>query len=341
MKTILMYTPNSLDGVSLYRHYGPMLELERKGHVRLISMPDDSKQITNWQYFKKVDALFISRPARNFEFYLIKEAQKHGVPVWVDVDDNLFLVPDENDSFEYYSSEEAQTYLTFALKAADVVTVATQPLQLWLGSHFKISALVVPNALDDVWVSRKRPFKKTRTVCWRGSKSHLSDLLFFESEIVELIDRNPDLQWKFYGMNPFFIARRFPKPPVKWFKLKNYVDFMQDLLDAEAFMNFVPLIPSEFNRTRSHNAWLETTLAGMVCLSPDWGDWHRKGIYNYLDRADFYKRFEALINEPESSLQNSHDRSWEQIQDLYLLSKVNRQRLEIINNLGRENGQKR
>jgi len=333
MKTVLMFSPGDLDAISLYRHWGPMLELEKQGIVRLVAMSHDSKQINNWQYYKKCDFAFISRPATNHDFFFIKECEKNGLPLWVDMDDNLFLIPDDLDAFDHFGSEQAQTYTLFALKVASKITVATKALQTFLKEQFGLESEIIPNALDDRWVVMKKPFIKGDKVIWRGSKSQLANLLYFENEIRTIIEERPKLQFNFMGLNPWFITRRIKRSDqtgVTWTKGQTPIDFMISLLDGGGTFNFVVLLRSIFNETRSNNAWIESTVAGMVTLAPDWGEWKRPGIFNYSSKSDFVSKFIDLVNTPELKLKQHHDESWAYIRKNLLLSIVNEQRISII-----------
>lgn len=339
MKTILMFSPNDLDGVSLYRHWGPMLELERKGHVRLVSMSSDSKQITNWQYYKKADMAFIHRPTKNHDFYFIKECQKHGLPVWVDIDDNFFRITDDNDAFQYYSSKEAHEFMVFSIKAADRVTVATRRFQTFLRENFQIEAGLIPNALDDAFLRHKKNFGSNNKVLWRGSRSHLSDLLYFEAPIIDIIRKKEyEFDWIFLGMNPFFISRKMKAPPISWHASMNYIDYMIKMTELNASFNFVPLLDCEFSRTRSVNGWMESTLAGGVTLAPNWDEWTEypgMTYYETMDRANFYDQMDNLLSMRKSLLKDMHESAWNYIIDNLLLSKVNQQRLDLIMEIAR------
>lgn len=338
MKTILMFSPNDLDGVSLYRHWGPLLQLERMGYVRLIAMPSDSKQLTNWQYYKKSDLAFIHRPTKNHDFYFIKECEKHGLPVWVDIDDNFFRITDDNDAFHYYSTEEAQKYMVYALKAANRVTVATKRFQTFLRENFQLEAGLIPNALDDAFIKHKRDFNGNNKILWRGSRSHLADLLYFQSPICNSIKKRiNDFDWYFMGMNPFFISRQMKKPPMIWHASMNYIDYMIKVSEINPSFNFVPLLDCEFNRTRSVNSWMEGTLAGSVSLAPNWEEWQYPGMVHYktMDWDDFEGKLDDLLSAQKSVLKEMHDNAWEYIVDNLLLSNVNKMRLELINETSR------
>ena len=333
MKTVLMSSPNALDGVSLYRHWGPMLNLEKDGHVRLVSMPGDSKELSNWTYYKKCEFAFISRPYRNYDYFFIKECQKYGLPIWIDIDDNLFAIPDDNDAYELFSSDDAQKYLIFALKSANHVTVATQKLKDFLWNRLQVQSQVIENALDDFWLTHKRPFQKNKNILWRGSKSHLADLLYYENELLEVISKNLDHDWLFMGMNPFFLRRRFKDAPIRWSRTMNFIDFIHEMIKFGPTFHFISMIDQEFNRTRSCNGWVENTLAGGVTFSPNWDEWEKPGIIHYSSPKNFSERFLQFIHFSEKELKSKHDISWEYIRDNLLLSKINQKRLEIINNL--------
>lgn len=335
MKTCLMFSPNDLDGVSIYRHWGPMLDLEKQGHVKLIAMPESSLQLTNWQYYEKCDFAFISRPAKNRDYYFIKECEKYGLPIWVDVDDNIFCVTDDNQAYDYYSSEESQKFALFGLKSAKILTVATNRLRSFLKENFALDSTLIPNAIHDrFWKMRRRINYNNNKILWRGSASKMADLLYFERELIQLNIMHSEREWHFMGLNPYFISRKIKDHKIKQYKAQNYIDYMHEIINLNPSHSFVAMIDSEFNRTRSSNAWVESTLAGAVTLAPSWPEWQRPGIFNYSgSRESFSDTFKEFLNLKPSDISTLHEQSLEQIKNNYLLSITNQLRLDIINKL--------
>lgn len=331
MKTILMKSPDATDGVSIYRQWGPMRDLENQGHCVLRNMPDEPKHVTNWTLYRGADLLMISRPASAHDLYVAIEAKKHHLPIWVDIDDNLFVIPDDNPSFGYFN-EDAKKNASQVLQMADVITCATVHLKQFIKDNLKRDAIIVPNAQQEVHFKHRRQFQRTKNILWRGSPSHQADMLYYQNELVKLVEKYMDHEWTFMGMNPFFVSRYIKNAPVQWAKSINFIDFMPQINKLSPTFNFHTMVDCEFSRTRSNNGWQETTLAGAVTIAPDWPEWRRKGIHNYKDETDFKDRFCELLEMSDHDLKHLHAQSLQYVSD-NLLPKINLKRLEIINNL--------
>lgn len=321
MKTILMITPNATDGVSLYRHWGPMLALEKQGHVRLVSMPDDPKQISNWQYYKKCDLAFFHRPVRISDEAVFKECEKHGLPTWVDIDDNVWSISGSNDAFDFYNPM-ALTILGKILQRATVTTVATRPLQSFLRGKLGVEARLVKNALDDNLLRYKKPFKPSQTILWRGSKSGQEAFAYYRESLRGLEPRLIVL-----GIDPFFIV-----PEIKWVKSQNFIDYINTLSKINSPFSFMTHLATEFDETKSCNGWLEVTLTGGVCLMPQYDDWDGCPGFHYLpgNTESFKYRLDQMLKSSDQKLKELHEISFALIKENHLLSSVNLERLKII-----------
>lgn len=334
MKTILMRTPNALDGVSLYRHWGPILALEKEGLVRPISMNSDS-EITHWHYYKKSHLAFVNRPTRVFDEAFIFECMKHSVPVWIDIDDNVFKIPPENEAAQYFNPN-ALKILFESLSRARVVTVATGEMKSFLqdlgGPQLK--PILIPNALDDSLLKYGKSFSGNRKIIWRGSKAGERALRLYSKVISDTINDWPEAHWKFMGLNPYWIsALGVPesKPSV------NYIDYILELSNFNASFSFMTHTGSDFDRAKSTNGWIESTLTGSVCLVPDFGDWSALGdmVFKYKvgDEESFYYNFNKMLKTSHDKLREKCHNSLVYITKNLLLSNINQKRMEIINNL--------
>lgn len=330
MKTILMVSPNAMDGVSLYRHSGPMTELERQGHVRLIYMNSDKPQeITHWQLYRKVDLCFLNRSSRLDDEAIIKECLKYNIPMWQDLDDNVFELPDDNPAKSWYTGK-ALEILKFGLLSAKKVTVATPRLKTYLETKDTKSE-VIPNALFDQDLHLREEFSFNKRVVWRGSDAGKKDLFYYTK-------RN-QISAHYMGVNPFWLDVKY-----SYAKPSNYIDYLKDLSMINPSFMFFTHLDGEFHATKSHNGWLEGTLCGAVCLVPNLGDWvglSDEMVFKYtpMNEGSFFNSFKKMTESSENKLKEMNNNSWNYIVNNLLLSHINQKRLKIIEDL--TNGQKR
>jgi hypothetical protein len=92
----------------------------------------------------------------------------------------------------------------------------------------------------------------------------------------------------------------------------------------------VPLQNNSLNRGKSNISWLEGTMAGAACVCPDY--FNDAISVEYDSVKSFEDRLRVLIEDKEvrSSL---YYRSVSKIEEKYLLSNVNKQRIQLIKNL--------
>lgn len=328
MKKILMRTPNARDGVSLYRHWGPMLDLEKRDYVKLITMNNDS-EITHDHYYKKSHLAFVNRPAKIYDQAFVEECEKHDIPIWIDIDDNVFELPTNNNAYDYFN-ETAKKILLFCLRRAKIVTVATHPLQDYLRRMFQIDSRIIPNALDDSLLKYKKEFRRNNKILWRGSKEGERALRHYSEELI-ILNEDIKMDWHFWGLNPYWL-NFMPK----WSNPINYIDYIRRMSQLNPSICFMTHLNTEFDRTKSTNGWLETTLSGSVCLVPDFGDWNKlETVFNHEieNCSEFYDKFLYMIEAKDDELYEKWSNSMKFIENNLLLSIINEERLKIINSL--------
>lgn len=329
MKKILIYSPNPIDGVSFYRQWGPMSAM--RSEYSLFAFPNDPRELQLWTWYKGYDLAFMSRPHRPTCLYFVQECKKWGIPVWIDYDDALLQIPDDNPVAKTFQGD-AVKYTTEALKAADVVSTASTLQKKWFEDKLGLKNVVfIPNAVDDAFLKYKMPHMKSNKILWRGSDSHLRDLLEFSEDLTGIIGRH-DYKWLFFGINPFFLINKQTESKINWHPTINQIDFIREICAYNARFQVVPLVDHFFNRVKSNLAWLDGTLAGSVCIVPKWEAWDVPGVIYYSDNSIRFALAQAF-SKLDSELEAMHVDAWTFIKDNLLLSKVNNLRREIIANL--------
>jgi hypothetical protein len=131
----------------------------------------------------------------------------------------------------------------------------------------------------------------------------------------------------FMGFSPWFLSETNNKGHIPSLDI---VPYMKTLFDMAPSCLHVPLHDNTFNRCKSNIAWIEASFAGTVSVVPAW--WNVPGALPYTDGASYYEAIKSVIKGEIDKVKMNAE-SWEFITDTLLLSKVNNERIQIINSL--------
>lgn len=312
MIKIGVLTSDPAGAVSFYRVTGPLNALAKE-HDNIMVVPLDK---VCWSTFSTLDALFMHRCVTKTDIDVMNMAKIGGIPIWVDYDDNFMVIPKDNPAYDQYSKiEDLEENMREVLKLADVVTCTTAAMRDALFRIYERDITILPNAFNEKFVKREvRP--RNKVILWRGSRTHLNDLVVGIDMVRKIYSDYPDHEWVFVGQDPWMYGHVLPQDKVfhvEGMETYKYHQFIQGL--APEFM-FVPLADNEFNRAKSNIAWMEGTWAGAKVYASDLPEFHVPGC-----------------GLPELGIEPDAEASWSYIQQNLLLSKVNEKRLEIIHRL--------
>lgn len=329
MKRILLATKNQNDTTAFLRAMGPFTEKSLRHLVLPITPPAGFNWVHDWTHFYDVDCVYIHRPYTVMDQYIMEKTKLLGVPLWVDHDDDLEHVPPQNPHHVHFKDTSV---IKLSFELADILTFGSDLYLDFVKETYHFEGLHIANALDDRLLKFKKPFGLYgKRVAWRGSESHMSDLLFFQDEINEVLERYQEkFCYHFFGINPFWLKARY-----SFQSQMNLFEYYQEITNYNAHVHWVPLEDNFFNRVKSNLSWLDATLAGSAVLAPNFPEFRHPGVslYEAGIKRDFYREFNGMFNRSIDELKRMHDFSWEYIRDTLLLSKVNQTRRDIINDL--------
>lgn len=329
MKTLLLNIPNSLDGTSLYRAYGPL------GHLanQLSEVKIMTSETFNWPVFSMVDGIFMQRPYSQNHFQIADMARCNNVPIWVDYDDDLFRVPISNPTHKTYGAQSTQKEIAKIIAMAEIVTVSTQQIKDNL-SRLNPNIHVVPNALNEKIFNKRPspPAARNPMMFWRGSPTHDKDLMYYTHEMAELAKKYPKFSWCFMGHPFWWTIEQMPTHNLILAEGVDPIEYFEVILKIAPAAVIVPLYDNDFNRTKSNIAWIEATYAGAVCIAPDWPEWQKPGVLLYDSTAEF-KRLCELVIQGEINIQEKVKESWDYIQSSLTLKQINPMREKVIREL--------
>lgn len=331
MTRILACVPLAYDATSYYRAYGVFPNL-RENYI-----PDLAWQNfigggkRTWAELLGFDILFMQRPAYPEWLKLAEYMKGLGKKIWIDHDDNLFELPPYNRVVDTYNPVVKKAMLDM-MKIADVVTVSTPALQKYFMENFALETIVIPNALNDILTPMNTEYNQPKAgerFCWRGSETHQADLMQHAEQLTDAINKRPNTFWDFMGYNPFFVTMHFPPDKWKYYLPEDIMVYTANLKAIKPQVVHVPLIEDGLNQAKSNIAWIEATVAGAVTIAPDWFEWQKPGVLNYKSAEEYGSLLMRPIDDAKERWQASRDYIMENL----LLTHVNKQRAEIIQNL--------
>ena len=296
-----------------------------------------------WTILSQVDIVFAERPFSQSDFEIIRMAKDFSVPVWVEVDDDFFTVPEYNPAASNFGKKDVQERHARCLALADVVTVTTQHLKEQL-SKFNKNIHVIPNAFNDFhWKFEFAPGSKN-LVGWRGSATHRNDVRRYLNSIAR-VQEETSFGWVFVGNDMWFAEERLPPGLNRFLAEMPTTHYWKAIKDFGVQFWHVPLLDNSFNRSKSNIAWIEATYAGAVCLCPDLPEWDNPGAILYEAEKDpqtrpfpqsaeaYESALAAMLGMSDNERKEALEASFEHIKQNLLLSKVNKQRVAIMEGL--------
>lgn len=349
MKKILFIAPITNDACSFYRTGGIAPDLCKKldADFNMISL---EKERLDWQKMLMYDLVMFQRPFSDTTVALMTYLKKLGIPMWVDFDDLTLAVPVSNPAYEVLS--QSRDNIIMIAKLADLVTVTTQSLAERLLEHLpgkEHSGIVnvVPNAFNDTIFKRNQHIPQVHavkdpgplympqtstTVLWRGSDTHVADLMDFSLQIGALMEAYPEWKWVFFGMLPWFLPVSVKNGGPIYIPPTDPLPYHEQLLRIKAPVIHVPLEDNVFNRAKSNIAFIEAAYAGSVCVAPDWEEWRKPGVLNYKDHNGYMTAISSVLD-GKVDIAEHVAASWDYITENLLLSKVNEKRAALVKKL--------
>jgi hypothetical protein len=310
---------------SFYRSTGITKDLQKKtGHN--ITTVTITQVDLDWSFINKFDLVLFQRPFTRVALSICAYIKECGIPLWIDWDDDLFHLNDDNPQFWTYNDPGIIDAMKGIISLADAVSVPTEYLRQVLNGLNK-NIFVIPNAFNDSLFTRQILPKRTNNVVWRGTNTHEKDLWLYSKEIDKCMSEHLDWRFIYQGYWPWFLS----KYDNSIFRdMEDVLLYHKHLFKTAPAVIQVPIEDNVFNRSKSPIAAIEGTYAGAVCIVPEW--WNFPGTLSYHDNKSYYEALRSVLaGEVDLTAQNLM--AWEFIQDCLTLSKVNIQRLELIDSL--------
>lgn len=344
MKNVLILCPQGASPVQIYRGIGVLEQLRKIDPQISVFHPIHNDP---WESLIHADVVYAMRTSNARDLAFLHTAQAMGIPVWYDADDDYFGVTPDSPVFAAYQNPTIQKAISQFLSLSDYVTVSTQDLKNKFEKYRDGKPIeVVNNALDDYIFRDGDIFpagQARQIIAWRGGATHQADLACFADQFWEFFDSPTAHEWKaqFIGFYPLIIEEGLDWCPKNYTARMlineydpRYYQYVRSLRDGvKPFAMAVPLRDNPFNRAKSNIAALEAVYAGAVPVVPNWEEWQFPGAIRYDKREDFGKCLLKISRMKESTRKEIWQENIKFIEEKYLLSKVNAQRVEIVNRL--------
>lgn len=220
-----------------------------------------------------------SRPSEVFK--MVSESATLAV---FEMDDDLFNIPEDNPSHEYYSRPAVLRQLEDNLAVANLVTVSTEYLGKRMSEYTDAPVVVLPNCVDTVRLSKRPESEGVVSVGWAGSGTHKADLEAAAVPLRRAVNK-AGVKFKLVGADYSQILRVTDTEYLGW---RDSVDEFYDLLDFD--IGVAPLVDNEFNRSKSALKALEYGARGIPTIASDvepYSKYIEHGVDGFLVQYDY------------------------------------------------------
>lgn len=303
---VFYWAASMVDGTWIYRVKMPMDELNRLGHEAWASTRMDARARD------EADVIVGQRICQELPSILWLEMAAHrtrtgtGPALVYEVDDDLFNVGPDNPLGQMYRDKRVRKVMFACIRAADAVTVSTEPLAQLL-RHHNPNVHVIPNAVRAEVLDVPAPARRGRDdgitrFGWQGSQTHAADWLEVKEPLAEVMRADPNIRMRFLGTaHPEGL-------PLD----RGRVDFRDWTTDLGEYyrrisrfdVTLAPLRDTVFNRSKSALRVQESLALGVPVIASDvvaYQDWVIDGKTGFLVRGPAEWR-DAMMNLTDPAL---------------------------------------
>ena len=220
--------------------------------------------------FKKKGDIWVIKYIENLNTanLLVWMRNKVKAKLVIDIDDNVWQIPE--DSIVLQSKEDIQAHAKRGLwtlelvKAADMVTVSTEPLRQLL-RPYNSNIEIVPNLIDPKdWKWKRKKHKKVR-IGWIYSHTHFPDVPVIKGALNKIKEKYGDkVEIVIFGSD----LQVFDFKPTHYWGVK-FQDYPKRLTEISLDISVCPLANNDFNKSKSNIKWMESSMSGAAVVASD------------------------------------------------------------------------
>jgi glycosyltransferase involved in cell wall biosynthesis len=277
-------------GCGFYRMRAPAYEIAKHGiditvadGIDVISEKKlDTGIITVSEVQTDADLIIVQRPLDNGLNSMIKQAQRQGIAVVVEMDDDFSTVHRKNLAYDQINGRKdfGVHWLEDSANVADHVSISTPRLAKF-ARHGRYSVLrnCVPDSIFDIDITVKSSQPGPR-IGWTGSvQTHPDDLQVTRGGVADVLTK------KGLGFNVIgdgkYVSRNLNLNKdtnvyaTGWVDIKDYYTYVSNFLD----IGIVPLELSPFNEAKSALKGLEYAALGIPYVASPTSEYLRMEAY--------------------------------------------------------------
>lgn len=270
-------------GCGTYRAYFPALHLQetKLAEVELCDQTEVAIKGGLRGIDFEFDAFVLQRAIGGPWPAVQAEAQKRGVAVVVELDDDMFTVPRTNPAHEFWGQTRQRKDLLDQLATADGVIVSTEPLakalamHVWnhRGTNIRPKIHVCANHLqpamwgdENLGTVQRFDNKDQIVIGWQGSNTHNTDFKIAAPALFRVAKTYPHVQFRFFGSIPE-VMRSLPPDRLQAVKPVDYELYPGTLKFIAFDIGLAPVTPCHFNESKSNVKWLEYSALKIPCVA--------------------------------------------------------------------------
>jgi len=230
----------------------------------------DGVSIESWlDQFGPSTIIFCRYSGPNSES-IVEWAKSRKVPIIYHIDDDLLNVPAELGERKraFHSSPQRLQAVRDLLRSADLVYASTDALARKLRKEFPGVPLVTGAIYCPGSVVRRPRRGRARKIGYMASADHAHNLGPILPAIEQLLERNPDIRFEFFGSIPVppslerFSDRISTAPPIR-----DYGNFLSEFANSDWDVGICPLSAIPFNLYKADTKWVEYSSVGAAVVA--------------------------------------------------------------------------
>lgn len=304
-----------------YRSFSPMYVLKHAYGVldsaTGFDLPDNEQIWANHINLSQV--LLLEREFESDLIPALSRYSKSNGPILYDIDDHIlafssikkFHTFEEGFIRDFWESGNTER-LSAVMGMSDLIVTTTQPLSDWYSSKSGIHSVCIRNAIDTVATRWNVEFSKKEDrdyiiIGYMGGATHGADLDLLEPVIDAILEKYPNVKFKFIGYAAHFLFDLIEKwtrdriiPDFGWSGLEKYPQRMYDI-----DIGLAPLANNDFNRIgKSDLKYLEYTMSGACTVASNLGQYkeaikHKKNGLLAKTTDDWIWALSYLLDNPD------------------------------------------
>lgn len=240
------------------------------------------------EMYERVDKIFTGHDIIQTKFLDNQQAilcvlswcKDHNVPLVVDFDDNILSTDGlAREKFAYPEHSDERHNLELLMRECTAITVSV-PALVDVYKPYNPNVFVTPNFTDtEEWKNLRNAKSKRTKIGWIASLSHTPDHDMMVPVYRRILEKHPKVLFSFCGhyyhdmLEGIIPKGNYElKSGIGWWNGHPSGETYPKLLASQGYdIGLAPLIPSQFNASRSLAKWMEYSMLGIPTVVSNYG----------------------------------------------------------------------